>query len=133
MVKGQTVSYAGANLRGGKMGIVACVRQGREALCPLPGPGGHINGKVPEKIVVAIPVGKILLFPSLPPHNLRNGIQNLIVAAATAGGTMGDLLDFPEGLLHILKFMALLQSLLHIKAADLLAIADHIIYHNVTS
>jgi len=55
------------------------------------------------------------------------------VAAAAAGGTMGNSLDFLEGFLHILELVALLQRLFHVKATDLFAVADHIVYHKNTS
>jgi len=55
------------------------------------------------------------------------------VAATAAGGAVSDLLDFPESLFHIFKLPALFQRFLHIKAADLFAVADHVIYHVTTS
>ena len=46
---------------------------------------------------------------------------------------MGDCLYFPEHLFHVLKSLAVVQSILYIKAADLLAVADHVVYHVTTS
>ena len=55
------------------------------------------------------------------------------MAAAAAGGAMGDFLDFAESLFHIFKLPALFQCFFHIKTADLFAVADHVVYHGTTS
>ena len=63
-------------------------------------------------------------------HQFGDGVQNLLVASAAAGGTMGHILHMMEGFVHVGKGIMLVQRVFYIKIAYLLAIADHIVFHN---
>ncbi len=78
--------------------------------------------------------GKTFQFHScLSTHDLGDGIQDLVMAATAAGGAVGNGLNFLESLFHILKSLALFQRLFHVKAANMFAVANHIVYHVTTS
>ena len=47
-------------------------------------------------------------------HNLGNGVNDLVVAAAAACGTVGDALDLIEFLLNVLKFCHSVKSVLNV-------------------
>lgn len=62
-------------------------------------------------------------------HNLGDGFQNLIVAAAAAGRAVGNGLDLVEGLFHIGKLFAFFHSVLYIEPGHLHTIANRVIFH----
>ena len=66
-------------------------------------------------------------------HIICDDVHHLVVAAAAAGGTLGHFLKFLKGFLHILKAMAVMQGVHDIKVADLLAVANHSVFHVFSS
>jgi hypothetical protein len=64
-------------------------------------------------------------------QNLGNDVQNLVMASAASGGTMGDLFDILERIENILEYLILVQSFGNIVIAYIFAFADLIIFfHN---
>ena len=62
-------------------------------------------------------------------HIVCDDVHHLVVAAAAAGGALGHSLELLEGLLHVLKAFAAVQGVDDIKIADLLAVANHPVFH----
>lgn len=67
-------------------------------------------------------------------HNLRDNIQHLLMATATARGAIGDSLYVTESRQNAFKILVSIQCVCDIRIAYLFAITYHIIfYHNITS
>jgi hypothetical protein len=54
------------------------------------------------------------------------------VAAAAAGGAVGELLDFVKGFQHIIKLIDLVKGRLDVVIGHLLAVADHNVFAHKT-
>jgi len=64
-------------------------------------------------------------------HDFGNGVQDLFVASAAAGGAVGYFLNVLECLLYAGKIDVLVQRVFNIEKADFFAVADHVVFHNI--
>lgn len=61
-------------------------------------------------------------------HYLGDNVEYLLVAAAAAGGAMGDLLHVLKGGQNIGKALLCIKGVGNVGVADLLAVADHVVF-----
>ena len=67
-------------------------------------------------------------------HLIGDDLHHLVVAAAAAGGAMGDILHALKGGKHIVKIFQLVEGIHNGAVADLFAVANHIVLnHSNTS
>ena len=64
-------------------------------------------------------------------HDFGNGIQDLFVASAAAGGAMGHFLNVLKCLLHAGEINIFVERIFNVKEAYLFAVADHVVFHNL--
>ena len=62
-------------------------------------------------------------------HYFGNGIEDLVVAAAAAGGALGQLLYLLKFPLNIRENLRRVQRLFHVRIAYVLTFADNCIFH----
>ena len=62
-------------------------------------------------------------------HYLGNGVNDLVVAAAAACGTVGDALDLIEFLLNVLKFCHGMESVFHVGICYVHTITNYLVFH----
>ena len=63
-------------------------------------------------------------------HDLRDRVHDLVVAAAAAGRTAGDLLYLRKSGFHLVKGLGAVEHLLNIRIRDLFALANQSVFHN---
>ena len=61
-------------------------------------------------------------------HDLGNDVEHLLVAAATARGAVGLLLDLLKGGDHVIKPLVCIKRIGDLSVADLHTVTDHVIF-----
>jgi len=63
-------------------------------------------------------------------HYLGDNIEHLLMAAAAAGGAVGDLLHILKGGKNIGKALLGIKCVGYVGIADLFAVADHVVFNH---
>ena len=75
------------------------------------------------------PHRKFRCFLCLLMHDFGDGIQNLAIASAAAGGAVGYFLNMFECFLYVCEINIFMKGVFNVEKAYLLAVADHVVFH----